>query len=134
MNALGWTILYLEDFLTPTEAYTSDLENRLSASPSDKEAEKLLLAKAFLEAYILDASRILRGERNPFELPAACEANRAPIPNFYVLRVGPWRGYYRLDYVAKLGVGVLTLHEGHNLQGALQKVLNETLKKAGRPE
>ena len=126
MNALGWTILYLEDFLTPTEAYTSDLENRLSASPSEKEAEKLLLEKAVLESYILDASRILRGARNPLELPAACETNGVPIPNFYVLRVGPWRGYYRLDYVGKLGVGVLTLHEGHDLQ--------EALKKAGRPE
>ena len=57
-----------------------------------------------------EAARKL-GERNPVELPAACEANGTPIPNFFVLRIGPWRGYYRCQRrnlpVATVGYDVL---------------------------
>ena len=134
MNSCGWNILFLEEFISPTETYIAYLEKRLSASPSEKEAEQLLRHGSELAAYVASTARIRNGERDPGNLPPAVEPNGIPIANFYMLKVGPWRGYYRLDHAAKTGVGVLTLHEGHDLQDTLQKVLQDAIGRAGRPE
>ena len=129
MNALGWTLSHSEEFVAKTEAYIADLETRLGASPHEDEAERLLNENNALKDFVSAALRIQSGKSDPIELPAACEADGTPIPNFYVLKVGPWRGYYRLDLVAKVGVGVLALHESHDLKSMLKQALEEASKK-----
>ena len=129
MNALGWTLTHSEEFAAKIDAFLNDIETRLQASPPEEEAERLLKESDALKPFVSAANRIQRGETDPIELPAACEADGTPIPNFYVLKVGPWRGYYRLDHVAKVGVGVLALHQNHKLTTMLKGALEDASKK-----
>ena len=66
---------------------------------------------------------------DPLELPPVVDKLGVLLPNYFALVVGRWRGYYRLDYVGKVGVGVLALHEDSKLQNKLARLLEDAAKK-----
>jgi hypothetical protein len=125
VNALGWTFSHSEFFVLAVENYVLSIDSQLKAATSETDAETVLLEKNGLESFVAAALRLQKGDVDPTGLPAAIDG--MPIPNYHVLAIEKWRGYYRLDPVAKVGVGVLALHEGHKLEGTLRKALEETL-------
>jgi hypothetical protein len=129
VNKLGWVFTYSDDFVTATETYLSDIETKSCAGPSEKEAEKLLDLKNSLAEFVAAAKRLLKGDMDPLTLPMAVQTNGQPIPNYFVLRVTPWLGFYRLDCVQKVGVGIIALHEDDKLQDKLAKLLADAAKK-----
>jgi hypothetical protein len=129
VNQLGWIITNSEGFVVAIETYLADIEKKLAASPTEKRSEELLGLIKELAEFVSATQRLIRGEMNPLDLPPAFQPSGAPIPNYFVLKIGRWRGFYRLDYVAKVGVGILTLHEDNNLQDRLVKLLEDAAKK-----
>lgn len=129
MNALGWKFIHSETFLSATEGYLTSLESRLSSCASESEAEQILGEKKALEDFVAAALNLQRGVAEPGQLAIVLDGDGSPIPNYHVLVVEKWRGYYRLDPVAKVGIGILALHESHKLQDTLKKALEEAFKK-----
>ena len=107
----------------------ASIANRFRAGPPEAEAEIILKELAVLKKFAAAARSLQRGESDPAKLPPAIEADRTVIPNYFVLKVGGWRGYYRIDLDAMVAVGVLALHKSHDLRGTLKDALHEALKK-----
>ena len=133
MNARGWILRHTGEFVTATEAFVSEIDVRLQAGPSEGEVERLLREKEALEDFVRAALGLQSGAGDPTRLPEACDADGAPIANYYVLRIASWRGYYRLDHIAKVGVGILALHESHDLLGTLKAALERAVRKTLKP-
>jgi hypothetical protein len=129
VNARGWVLSYSDDFVAATEAFIAGIESRLRTGPADAEVERLLQEKKALGVFVRAVLALQSGESDPAHLPQACDADGAPIANNYVLRIGPWSGYYWLNHALKVGVGLLALHESHDLSGTLKKALKEALGK-----
>lgn len=128
MNKLGWVFTYSEDFLTAAEVFVSEIETRLCASPPEPETEELLNLKSSFEEFISSANKLLNGDTDPATLRVAVQPNGDPIPNYFVLRVGPWLGYHRLDFARKVGLGVFALREGPDLHNKLARLLSDVAK------
>lgn len=109
--------------------YLSEVEKKPAAGPREKKSEQLLSSVAELVEFVSDSARLIRGDLNPLELPPVVDKRGVLLPNYYVLISGGWRGYYRLDYVAKVGVGVIALHEDSKLQDKLARLLEDAAKK-----
>jgi len=129
VNALGWVITTTDGFVTFTETYLSDIENKLGAGPTEERSEEFLLLLKELAEFVSDNRLLIQGHMNPLDLPPAVQENGAPIPNYFVLKTGPWRAFYRLDYVAKVGVGVIVLHDDNKLQDTLAELLQDASRK-----
>jgi hypothetical protein len=129
VNRLGWVLTNSEDFVVAIEAYLAELDKQFCSGPPEEQSEGLLEQNHSLQEFVNAVTRLLRGEMDPLKLPRAVQANGQPIPNYFVLRVGPWLGFYRLDCVNKVGVGVIALHEDEKLQDKLAKLLAEAAKK-----
>jgi hypothetical protein len=130
VNALGWALSHSDEFVTATEAFIAAIERRLRPGPAEGEVERLLGEKEALESFVRAALALQSGESDPAHLPQACDGDGTPIANYYVLRIALWRGYYWLNHAVKVGVGLLALHESHDLSGTLKKALEEALGKA----
>jgi hypothetical protein len=128
-NASGWALSHSEEFVAATESFFARIEKGLRSGPAEGEVERLLREKDALQDFIRAAVALQNGERDPAHLPQACDADGTPIAHYYVLRVGPWRGFYWIGHLAKACVGVLALHDSHDLSGTLKKALQEALGK-----
>jgi hypothetical protein len=131
MNALGWDLVHSDRFEATTEAYCDQIEAQLVTGPSDAEVERITQELEQLREFVSAANRLRNGEIDPVSLPRLCSADGTPISKFYVLKVGPWHGYYLLDPVARVGKGMFAFNENiHDLEVRVRAAVEEAQKGA----
>jgi hypothetical protein len=128
MNALGWDLSHSKRFEADCEAYLCQLEAQFAKGPSDAEVEKLTQELEHFGEFLTAINRLRQGETDPISLPRLRRPDGTSISQYYVLRVGPWYGYYFLDSAAMIGEGVFVFNEkSHDLEARVNQAVEEAL-------
>jgi hypothetical protein len=86
------------------------LDQAYSECFSDAAAQSLEDDLEALKNFYGAVKRLENGEDDPCNLHPAFDIAGQRISNVYLLKVGKWKGYYRLDIVARVGTAMLAFY------------------------
>ena len=124
---MSWTISYLAaTFRGGIGSHLDSLEKR--PPPDDAEVQRRYNE---IQAFVTELKKVATVDDPTTLMKPGYEDNGTAIDGYFVLEVGSWRGFYRVDHLAKTAVGTLAINSDDQPMASLKKALDDA-EKAGK--